>query len=469
MLADIAFRQAENAYLTAVAAANQPNLQNRDAELKRLFSEAAKRYQAMAEKYPEFAYINLARQGLGLCHHHLADYEKAITVLTTIPQADRNGPLATVPYVLADCLVRTAPTDAADALAAGRLQEQLGEAVKLLDTFLAAQPTSPQAPDALLKLGWCHQQMAGLLVDQQERNKVLTTARQAYEKLSQQFASHPLMSVAVFERAKCLLQAGDVNGGAGELNRFQRDPLKNTPIAPVALLRLATLQRSQGKSAEAVKLLELCRAQHEANLIKDPMRVGLAVALRYHHGLAIKETNKLPEARAVFESIVKDFANRSEVPDAVWCIGQCRREEAMAKLDACAEDSNESRRQAGGSERRQCGHSRRAEEPARPGPVLPGSGERPRPENGRLRAASPHALRSRLGLSHAGPARDRGGSPETTAGRLEETSGGTGEADADGPARAASSPAGDTDHRDPDPAQRAASARLPQSPHRRQR
>ena len=148
LLADIAFRQAENAYLTAVAAANQPNLQNRDAELKRLFSEAAKRYQAMAEKYPEFAYINLARQGLGLCHHHLADYEKAITVLTTIPQADRNGPLATVPYVLADCLVRTAPTDAADALAAGRLQEQLGEAVKLLDTFLAAQPTSPQAPDA---------------------------------------------------------------------------------------------------------------------------------------------------------------------------------------------------------------------------------------------------------------------------------------------------------------------------------
>ena len=155
-----------------------------------------------------------------------------------------------------------------------------------------------------------------------------------------------------------------MNGGAGELNRFQRDPLKNTPIAPVALLRLATLQRSQGKSAEAVKLLELCRAQHEANLIKDPRRVGLAVALRYHHGLAIKETNKLPDAggfREHRQGLRQSFGDprcglvHRPVPPRRGN-GEARRR---------AEDSNESRREAGGSERRQCGHSRRAEEPAR--------------------------------------------------------------------------------------------------------
>jgi tetratricopeptide (TPR) repeat protein len=334
LLADVAFRQAENAYLAAVAASNQPNLPNRDQELKRLFGEAAKRYQQSVDKYPEFPHVNLARQGLGLCHHRLGEYDKAVPILTAIPQADRTGPLSTAPYVLADCLIRTAPTEAADAIAAGRLQEQLGEAIKLLDAFLASQPTSPQAPDALLKLGFCHQQTASLLVDQQERNKVLTTARQAYERLIQQFANHPLQPVAVFERAKCLVLLGDVNGGINELNRFQADPLKNTPIAPVALLRLASLLRAQNKPADAVNLLNQCRAQHEPNLLKDPARIELAVAIRYHHGLAIKETGKLPEARAVFESIVKDFANRPEAADAAWRIGQCRREEALAKLQA---------------------------------------------------------------------------------------------------------------------------------------
>jgi len=42
-----------------------------------------------------------------------------------------------VPYLLADCLMRLAPVKADDALAAGRMEEQLKAAVEMLDGFAA--------------------------------------------------------------------------------------------------------------------------------------------------------------------------------------------------------------------------------------------------------------------------------------------------------------------------------------------
>src|SRR5205823_2456567 len=100
----------------------------------------------------------------------------------------------------------------------------------------------------------------------------LASARAAYEQLMQRFANHPSQPNAVFERARCLAQAGDVNGAINELRRFGSPPLKNAPIAPMADLRLATLLRGQNKAAEAVTVLAASRQAHEANLAKDPAR-----------------------------------------------------------------------------------------------------------------------------------------------------------------------------------------------------
>ena len=52
----------------------------------------------------------------------------------------------------------------------------------------------------------------------------------------------PLRPQAVFERAKCLAQAGDPNGAINELQRFTAE-LKAAPVAPMAVLELATLLR----------------------------------------------------------------------------------------------------------------------------------------------------------------------------------------------------------------------------------
>ena len=329
------FRFAENAFLTATAARKRPDLPNREQELRRLFGEALKRYQAFADQHPEFAHANRGRFGLALCHYELGEFDKAAAVLAAIPQADRAGDLAAVPYLLADCIIRTLPAGADDALAAARLQQQLGEAIQLLDGFLAANPTSPHAGDALIKLGHCHQQVAALMADPQERSKALTSARQVYERLLQPpFAQHPAQPVAVFERAKCLAQLGDIGGAMNELGRFNADPLRNTPVAPLALLRLSALLRAQNRPQDAANLLQQCRAQHEPALLKDPARAELVPMLQYHHGLALKEAGKLAEARALFEAIVKQFAGRLEAAEAAWRAGQCRKEEALARIEA---------------------------------------------------------------------------------------------------------------------------------------
>src|SRR5207253_1100345 len=103
-------------------------------------------------------------------------------VLDTIPQAERTGDLASVPYLLADCLIRLAPTKADDALAAGRLQEQIGTAATLLSDFAAEHPDSGLAPEALLRLGLCQERLAAVMSNPEERNKLLAVARTSNER-----------------------------------------------------------------------------------------------------------------------------------------------------------------------------------------------------------------------------------------------------------------------------------------------
>jgi TolA-binding protein len=336
LMASVLFRHAENAYFSALNAEKIPDPNQRANETKKWYDETAKRYQTVIDKAGEFANVNigLARYGLGMVHYRRQEFEKARALFETIPAADRNGDLAVTPYLIADCLIRTAPTKIDDALAAGKLEEQLKGASEQLEGFIGADAKSPLVPDALLKLGLCQQRMAGLQGQPPERAKAFAVARGTYEKLMQQFPQHPLMPQAVLERAKCISQQGDKGGAMNELRRFTGDPLKNTNVAPMAMLQLATLLREVNQPAEAVKVLGDCRQQHEPNLAKDPERAHWIGLLQYHQAVALREAGKFAEARGLFDNVSKTAGNRPEASDAALRSGQCLLQEAHIKIDA---------------------------------------------------------------------------------------------------------------------------------------
>lgn len=334
LLPAVLFRSAENAYMTAIAAANNPNLPNREQELAKLFGEAINRYRRLLKQFPDFAYVQLARQAMATCSYRLGKYEDAIPLLGEIPEADRTGELATVPYLLADCLLRTLPSEAEDAVTAARLVDRAEQAAKLLEQFLAAQPKSPQAPDALLKLSCCYQQMGSMLAEPAERQAVLTKAKDACDRSQQQFPQDPSLPAVVFEKGKCLALLGDSNGALAELGRFRVDPLRNSAVAPLALVRLSALLRYQNKPTDAAAVMAECRTVHEANLLRDPNRSDWIPTIQYEHAMALRESGKLAEARALFESLAAQFPSRPEGANAVWRAAQCRREELVAAMAA---------------------------------------------------------------------------------------------------------------------------------------
>jgi len=335
LLPAVWFRAGENARLTALLAAAEPNARDKRPEIDRLFEKAIQRYQWVLKKYPEFGGVNLTRYGLASCYYQMGQYAEALSVLSAIPAASRSGDLAGVAYLMADCHIRAFPPETDDALQAAQLLDQAEQAARLLEGFLAAQNQGPQAADALLKLGYCHQRIGAILADPVERQKSLTQAKETYERVQQQFSGTLAQPPAVFERAKCLALLGDGNGAVSELNRFQSDPLKNSPVAPLAMIRLASLLRAQNKAADAVKVAAQARSQYEASLLKEPERIAWAAMLQYEHALAVKESGKPAEARTMFEAMAKQFAGRSEAANAQWRAGQCRREElAAATRDA---------------------------------------------------------------------------------------------------------------------------------------
>jgi TolA-binding protein len=333
LLANVLYRYAENASFLALAAGKDSKFPDRAKTVAALTDEAVKRYREIIDRFPEFAYANQARYALGLIHYRRGDFEKAQKVLEAIAEPDRKDVLVLTSYMLADCLMRLAPVKADDALAAGKLQEQLSEAAGLLDTFISAQPNGAQTPDALLKLGLCHQRMAGLLAKLEERVKVFTTARTAYEKLINQFPKHALRPQAVFERARCLAQAGDKQGAVNEFRRFSTDAeLKAASVAPLGLLQLAILLREKTKAEEAAKVMEDCRKEHEEALLKDKKRADWVVLLQYQQAVALKEAGKFAAARELLDGLIKKFPDRPEAVEAGLRRGQCLKDEAFLQI-----------------------------------------------------------------------------------------------------------------------------------------
>src|SRR5205814_3140779 len=99
-----------------------------------------------------------------------------------------------------------------------------------------------------------------------------------------QFPDSPLYPIVVLESARCTMNYGG-RMAENELARFQYEPLKNSPLAPAALIRLSEAMRNSRRSDAAVKLLTSAQLDYEQRLAKDPARAAWASALRFGLGI----------------------------------------------------------------------------------------------------------------------------------------------------------------------------------------
>jgi TolA-binding protein len=331
LLPAVLFRQIENADFQALAAEKDPG---RKQEAVRLAEEAGKRCRMLIERFPEFAYVNTARFSLAMSHYRRHDFEKAREVLETISAADRTGELAIVSYVQADCLMRLAPAKADDALAVGRLEEQLKQASELLESFASAQGNGSHAIDASLRQGYCQQRLAALIAQPAERQKAYAAAEATYVRMRGQFANHPIQPFVVFERAKCRYHAGQVAAAVSDLRRFlDIEPFRGSPMAPMGLIQLANIFRLQRQPAQAAALLAECRQRHEAAMLKDPARAGWVPLLHYQLAMSLKDVGRFAEARDLFARLAKRPATEPLSNEALLRWGQSLREQAASQLD----------------------------------------------------------------------------------------------------------------------------------------
>jgi TolA-binding protein len=334
--AAVAFTFAENAYFRAAALEKTPPSPERTKQLASLYDECVKRANIVLQRYPEYPKILLVRHSVGLANYRKGDFEAAAKAWNDIPAPERAGELAIVPYLLADCVLRQTPTSLpadADAIATGKLEEQLKTASELLEGFISANPKSASAADALLKFGQCQQRRAGLFSDAKDKQPMLASARSIYDKLIGAYANDPLAPQAIFERAKVMALQGDVNGAMNQMRRFSADPLRQTPVASVAAINLATFLRAQNKPVEAADLLHKVRDVWEGKLNESPANLSLVLLLRFHQGVALREAGKLGEARGFFDSVQRQAPKSPEGIEASLRFGQSLKDEGLILLD----------------------------------------------------------------------------------------------------------------------------------------
>ncbi len=331
----VLFRSAENAYAKAEELTRQ-----KKAEAKNAFVAAEKKYAEVIAKYPECEWIDRARFGQALCIIATEEYEKAITMLERIPVANRVGELATVSYVLADCQLRATPAHASGEQQERLLHKKFTTAATLLTDFIAANPKVEQTPDAILKLGICHKRLAAQLPAGNERNDTLNKARAAFERLTREFPQSSQVGTATLERAKVMLLQDDKNGAISVLRPFTSDPLAKSSVAPLAMISLATLLREQKNPTEAVKLLQQARQQFEGRL-NTAQKLEWIALLRFHHGAALFECDKLGEARTAFEQSAQAAPRLPIAVEASLKAMQCRAEEVKRRIEALAKQKSQ--------------------------------------------------------------------------------------------------------------------------------
>ena len=91
----------------------------------------------------------------------------------------------------------------------------------------------------------------------------MTGASKTYGKLGREFAASPLVGAAALERAKVMVLQGDKGGAINALAAFKNDPLAKSPVAPLAYITLATLQREQNQAVPAAATMHAIIEGHE--------------------------------------------------------------------------------------------------------------------------------------------------------------------------------------------------------------
>ena len=335
--AEVSERYAENALLAAYAkrdpaAATTAAATATGEASARNYQDAVARFTRVIEKYPETTQASLARLGLASVHYLGGEFAEAEKLLTKIPESERVDDLIGVGFLLADCQLRGLPATADDALTSARVAAQLEQVTTQLDAFVGTRPNTPEAAEALVRVGYASGRLAGMLADPVEKRRALAKARRAYMAVLQEYPDHPLYPVALLENAKLLAQ---VNGAPAvmELSKFQAPPLNQSKLAPLAMIHLADAQRTRRHPDESIRLLTDVRAKYEAELSKDPKRAAWVPALRYSLALSLKEAGKYEEAAAEFGRIAAEFPDRPEAADVAWRVAQCQTEPALVEVE----------------------------------------------------------------------------------------------------------------------------------------
>jgi TolA-binding protein len=345
--AEVDFRHAENAHFLA--------LERSGADRENMLAESAKRYRRVVDAYPEFELLPWAQHELAMAHYRRGEFDLCREILERIPFTERRGPLSSVSYLLADCLIRTAPAQADDALAAGQLQENLQAAVEMLGGYVEDRPEPPLAPEALLRLGCCRLRLSALQAKPEEHDRLRDLARADFERLLIDYPLHDLQPHASLERSRCLA-SDDVKPLIARLRRFTQDPLRKSPVAPLALLRLACLLRSQdGGAREAATILARCRKDQEKTLLADVRRTKWAPLLLFHHALALSDSGKPHEAGVLLEQLLSQFPNDPSNAESMLRREQCHLADGwqiieqanrrMEAIDATEEDKSAAKKQ----------------------------------------------------------------------------------------------------------------------------
>ncbi|HVS35816.1 MAG TPA: tetratricopeptide repeat protein [Gemmataceae bacterium] len=323
---EVQLRRAENAALLALQA--PPD------EAARLNTEAARRFQLVLDKYPEFEHVPQARLSLAWLDYRGGEYDKERSLLEQIEPGERKADLAAASYLLADILIRTAPTQTDDALAAGRAQEQLNQAANLLTELVGSEPYAGRDPDALMRLGLCQRRLAGLAAKDEDRNALSDASRASFERVLLEYPGNELQPHAVLERARWIKRNGDVTEAIRRLRPFALGALDKHPLAPLATVNLAGWLRTQdGMAPEAVRMLTRCRRQFEKTAAADSAHAEWAAMLRYQDALALQDAGRYEEGRALLKEIMNDQA-RPESAEARLAWGEGMLAEGRNKIGA---------------------------------------------------------------------------------------------------------------------------------------
>ena len=263
---------------------------------KKLFDQAAQRWQQFIKDYPQNKRVPTAYHHLGVCQIQSQKFVEAAgafrTLLSTFPQFPARDSaqfnLAMALYNAA--LASTKPADF-NAAAAG------------FATVTAQYGKSPLVDQSLYYQAEC------LCLAKKQSEAV-----PVYEQLIAQFPKSSLLNQAHYSLAATLQELKKEEPAATVLatflTRFPKDPL-----IPDVQLRLGLSLFNQGKFAESEPLFV------QAASSKEYPHADYALM---HQGQALFEQDKVSEAATAYESVQQRFPKSSLLPATQLAAGKCR-------------------------------------------------------------------------------------------------------------------------------------------------